>query len=228
MKKFIFGGIGVAAVILWKFVIGPSLAVTAQNSMGTGWDDAKPELMAQFSSTFATDWAMFDLGPTKIQELADCCAAKAVEFLNTTDCSYLYNQATTSEAEHLKNQEACMAKIKYEEEEMKFSLECLRNGFPEDWKHLKTPLKQGYESSFTENGVPAADAQKMATCIAEGSVKIANERKCPVVNKQATNFEELVNSIDTCIKDPDNDAVFQELLKSCGATGETSETKPAS
>ena len=227
MKKFIFGGIGVALVVLWKFVIGPSLAVTAQNSLGAGWDDAKGDLMSQFSSTFANDWAMFNLGPAKIQELSDCCATKAVAFLNTTDCSYLYNQATTSEAEHLKNQEACMAKAKYEEEELKFSLECMRDHFPEDWKHLRTPLVQGYESSFTANGVSAADAKKMAECIADGSVTLANNRKCPVVNKQAKTFEELVNSIDTCVKDPDNDPDFQAILKSCGATGETEGEKTA-
>jgi hypothetical protein len=219
MKKYILGAVGIAVVVLWKFVVGPSLAVTAQNTLGAGWDDAKPELMAQFSSTFATDWSMFELGQPKIQELADCCATKAVAFLNTTDCSYLYNQTTTTEEEHLKNQEVCMAKVKYDEEEMKFSLECLREHFPEDWKHLKAPLIQGYESSFTSNGVPAAEAKKMATCITDGSVTLANNRKCPVVNKQATTFEDLVNSIDTCIKDPDNDVDFQNVLKSCGAAG---------
>ena len=156
MKKYIFGGIAVVAVVLWKFVIGPSLAVTAQNTMGAGWDDAKPELMAQFSSTFATDWAMFNLSQPDIQQMSDCCATKAVEFLNTTDCSYLYNQNTTTEAEHLKNQETCMAKVKYDEAELKFSLDCMRQHFPEDWKHLRTPLMQGYETSFVENGAPAS------------------------------------------------------------------------
>ena len=58
----------------------------------------------------------------------------------------------------------------------------------------------------------------MAECIAEGSVVLANQRKCPVVNKKATTFEELVFDIDTCIKEPENDTEFQAVMKSCGAS----------
>jgi hypothetical protein len=222
MKKLLMGGAGV----LWKFVIGPSVAVTAQNSLGTGWNDAKPDLSAQFSSAFSTDWAMFNLDTAKIQELSNCCADKAVAFLNSIDCSYLYNQATTSETEHLKKQEACMTKVKYDEAETKFSIDCLREHFPNDWQHLKPPLNQGYEASFIENGVSVADAKKLAVCIAEGCVTLANDRKCPVVNKSATIYENLVNDIDTCIKDPENDPEFQKILKDCDVTG-TPENAPS-
>jgi hypothetical protein len=216
MKKLIFGGIAVVAILVWKFVIGPSLAVTASNTAGMGWNDAKPELAANFQATFAKDFASFELGPANIKTLSDCCAEKAVAFLNTTDCSYLYNQTTTSEAEHTKNQEACLAKVKYTEQEEKIGLACLLQHFPNDWKHLKNFMREAYEASFAQSGMSAADIKKTSQCLADGSVKIANQRKCQVVNKQATNLETLFNNFDTCMKEPGKDAEFEALMASCG------------
>lgn len=225
MKKAIGIVVAVAAVLLWKFVIGPSIQVTASNVTGHGWDDAEAELQGKIQGVLQQSLSVFELPNNVTQKMAKCTTAKAIEFLNATDCSYLYNETTTSEEKHLAGQEECLKRAGYESKEEQFTFECMKEHFPNDWKYMKKTLEDSFVSSFSQEGVEKPEAITMSACITGKSIELLNARKCALVNKAAAKPEELISSMDGCIKDPDNDKDFQAIIEEC--TGQEEPPKPA-
>lgn len=210
VTKLVLGGLGVGAVVLWKLVIGPSLAVKAENAMGVGWNDAKPEMVATFGSALGEHLSSFGLTPVETKAVTDCCADKAIEFLNKTDCSYQYNTATQTEAEHLKEQEACFERVKYNEAEEKLTLACMQEKMPDDWKLLRSSLIENFAKGATEEGMPAGKAKQVATCFADRVVAQGNQKKCPLINKQATKPDDLFHPMEKCVSDEESKKFGEE------------------
>ncbi|HSC89562.1 MAG TPA: hypothetical protein VLC09_19905, partial [Polyangiaceae bacterium] len=182
----------------------------AQNSMGVGWNDARPELVGKFNEVLQREFASLGLTPTELNGVTGCCADRAIEFLNKTDCSYQYNMATTSEAEHLAEQEVCFTKVKYEEEEGRIALACFKEKLPDDWKLLRSSLVESFVKAAVDGGVDATQAKVTATCFADRAVKLANERKCPLINKQAPAAEHLFNDMTQCISAEESEKLGSE------------------
>lgn len=205
MNKWLLGAgaAGVAAVV--KFVVVPSAAVSAQNAMGMGWDDARAEFVSDFDTALVQELGQLGLTQAEIHPVSECAADEIVKFLNGTDCSYQYNTATTSEAEHLAEQEKCMAKVKYDEQEEKVGLACLKQKLPSDWKVMKKGLVEGFTSSAVEGGMAPGEAQKVAACFADKAIAAANERKCPLINQAATKVEDLFADMSKCVPDSDSE-----------------------
>ncbi len=210
MNKWLLGvgAAGAAAVV--KFVVVPSVTVSAQNAMGMGWDDARAEFVTTFDAALGQEFAPLGLTQAEIHPVSECAADAAVKFLNGTDCSYQYNTATTTEAEHLAEQEKCMDRVKYEEEEAKIGLACLKQKLPSDWKVMRKSLIEGFAGAATESGMSAAQAQTVATCFADKAIAAANERKCPLINQAATKPEELFADMSKCVPDSDSEKFGQE------------------
>jgi len=214
VKKVIAGIAGVVILVALKFIV-PSLQVEATNATGAGWDDAKAEMNTTFMGVLTQEYSAFALPPATLTTISNCITDRAVAYLNTTDCSYLYNPNTTSESEHLAQQEACMVKVEYEQKEADFTIQCTKENFPEDWKHMQTLLGESFTAVFVAQGVPEATAKTASACVAQKAVALINQRKCPLVNKAATKGEEMFYTIDDCIKDPENDAEFQAIWTTC-------------
>ncbi|MBN2340812.1 MAG: hypothetical protein JXX29_12770 [Deltaproteobacteria bacterium] len=139
MKK-VLGGVGTAvvvvAIVAFKF-LAPSAEVSIKNATGTGWDEAHGDFMTEISGVMDTEYAIFDLSADDKNKIATCIVEKSIKFLNGTDCSYLYNTATTTESEHLANQEKCLDKVKFEKNQEGFTLECLKANMPGKWSVMK-------------------------------------------------------------------------------------------
>lgn len=217
MKK-LFGGIGgiiaIGAIVAFK-MLAPSAQVAVENTAGIGWNDAKGELMSGISSELTTEYATFGLPPVIIQTISNCITDKSIAFLNTTDCSYKYNTATTTEAQHLAAQEQCMIKVQFEKQQEGFTLECTRESFPDDWKYMHKMFSGEFEQSFAQEGVPGDVAKQMGVCIAEKLTTLMNTRQCKLINRQAAKVEDIFFGMEDCIKDTENDKEFQEIITSC-------------
>ena len=98
MKKFasVLGSLAVLGV-------GSFLFTEAEVALG-GWDDAREEFRPLYEQIYR-DLA---IEPQIHKRLINCALDDSIDFLNTTDCSYLYNPKTTSEAEHAARQDACL------------------------------------------------------------------------------------------------------------------------
>lgn len=114
--------VAIGVAVAWQF-FGGDLQVWMNNSGGRGWDAARPEVVAAMKAQMVG----LPIDEAKKQALAECVADKAVAFLNGTECSYYYNTARMTEAEHTAAQEACMAKVGYPEQEAKFAEECMKS-----------------------------------------------------------------------------------------------------
>jgi hypothetical protein len=193
--------------------------VAIENSAGVGWDDAKAEFVTEITTTLTTEYATFGFPPAIIQTISSCIADKSIAFLNTTDCSYKYNTATTTEAQHLASQEQCFVKVQFETRQEGFTLECTRESFPDDWKYMQNIFTGEFEKSFAQEGVPAATAKQMGLCIAEKLTTLMNTRQCKLINRQAAKVEDIFYGMEDCIKDTENDKEFQDIITSCTGQG---------
>ncbi len=224
--KRILGGIGgviaVGAYIAFK-LLAPSAEVAIKNSTGTGWDDAKGDFMKEITASLATEYATFGFPNDIIQTISSCISDKSIAFLNTTDCSYLYNTSVTTEAQHLATQEQCMNKVQFDQKQEAFTLECTKVSFPDDWKHMQNPFAVEFEKSFAAAGTTADIAKQIGLCISEKLVAMLNTRQCKLINREAAKMEEIFFSMDDCIKDAQNDAEFQSIIASCTGTTEKAE-----
>lgn len=217
MKKLL-GGVGtvvvVGAIIAFKF-FGPSAEVTLKNATGSGWDDARSELRNQISQVMEQEYEVFDLSASDKNKIADCIVDKSIAFLNETDCSYLYNSATTTEAEHLANQETCMAKVKFEENQEGFTMECLKQNMPDSWKIMKSIFVGIYEEAFTQDGVPGPKAKQIGECIAQKLVGILDGRKYKLINDKSIKAEDLLFPIDKYVPDFEKDEEISAVVAEC-------------
>ncbi len=223
MKKGIAAVVVIAGVLLWKFVIGPQVMVSATNAMGAGWDDAKSEIQTEQRAAYAEGFKGVKLSGRTLDALAACTTDKAIAFLNTTDCSYLYNQATTSEQEHLAAQEKCFNEVGYEAKEMQFTLECTKKHFPNDWSIMEETLTGELAEGFAAEGMDEKASNALATCVVPKLIALMKTRKCALVNPAAQNMEELMLSSEDCFEDIENDEEFKQLFESCGPKNEAEE-----
>ena len=229
MKRLLggIGGIIAVGVIVAIKMLAPSAEVAIKNSTGTGWDDAKGDFMTEITAALTEEYATFGFPPATIQTIAGCISDKSIAFLNTTDCSYLYNTATTTEAQHLAAQEQCMIKVQFEQKQEGFTMECTKASFPDDWKYMHNIFSSEFEKSFAAEGAPADAAKQMGLCISEKLTAMLNARQCKLINRQATKAEDIFFGMDDCIKDSENDKEFQAIISSCTGTEEKAEENDA-
>jgi hypothetical protein len=203
MKKGgIVGTIVVIGLIaVWKLVLAPSGEKALIEATGKGWDDAKGEIKPMILEGLSEGLKDSDVGPMEKGVIADCVTDKVVEFLNGTDCSYLYVETVTSKEEHLKQQEECFVKVKLEEKEEAFMVECMKAKLPNDWKIARSSILKAYEEAMTD----IADTslrKKTAECITDKTIAILNGSDCKPINDKATTAEELVTPADGCMDKP--------------------------
>ncbi len=217
MKK-VLGGLGgiiaIGAFVAFKMT-APSAQVAATNAMGAGWDGAQGEFMTQITSTLTQEYATFKLSPELIQKIAKCITDKSIAFLNTTDCSYLYNTATTTEAQHLAAQEQCMAKVQFDQKQEGYTLDCTKENFPDDWKFMHSIFMEQFELSFTSQGFPADKAKDIGACVSDKLIALVTTRQCKLINRAANKAEDIFFSLDDCIKDTENDKDFKAVITTC-------------
>ena len=113
MKKGNLIGTLVGLVVLFggKYIYGAfftSVGIEAMSMAGAGWDDSRETFLESYKAEVNKS-EHFKSVPEDVKErYINCLADKTVEFLNQTECKYLYNQMTTSKEEHLKEQDACV------------------------------------------------------------------------------------------------------------------------
>ncbi len=222
MATIIGAVVAVGLGIAWK-IFAPSAQVEVMNAAGAGWNDARSDLMGQISTTITTEYAVFALPAGVTTKISECIVDKSIEFLNKSDCSYLYNPETTTEAEHLANQEKCLEKVKFEDVQGGYTVECSKAHFPDDWAIMGKIFAGEFEASFAQNGVDAASAKTMGTCVGDKLTALMNTRKNPLVNKEAKKPEDLLFTLDTYIKDYEADKEFQDILTACGPKEEAAQ-----
>ncbi|MBN2528743.1 MAG: hypothetical protein JXR76_20300 [Deltaproteobacteria bacterium] len=225
MKK-ILGGVGTAvavvAIIAFKF-LAPSAEVAVKNATGSGWDEARDYFATEISKLMKPDFEGLVLDETNQENITNCIVDKSIKFLNETDCSYLYNTATTSETEHLANQETCLAKVRFTEHQEGFRLECLKTYLPRSWKLMEKVFMGIYEEAYIRQGIPEAEAKQIGECISGKLVALFDGRQYKLIDDQSRDVENLFFPADKYIPDFEKDEEIVVILTECAPKDDAAE-----
>ena len=191
------GGIIITVVliglgVLFKYVIWPKFAVEAIQKV-SGWEDARSEITAGIQTELTTGLStQIDLPADKKDALLKCLVDKKIEFLNGTECKYYYAEGTTSEAEHLKNQEECLKKANMEAKDEENFIACALVNVPNTWALAAAAITKEFGAEM-----PAATRD----CFVDGMVKAFDQFGCTLLNKEAKKAEEILTNPEKCMAD---------------------------
>jgi len=198
-----------------KHFIFPEMEIEARKAAGEGWTDAKPEIKGNMISTLREAFVDVDLGHEVLDRTAGCVSDRIVEFLNGTDCDYYYNESTTSEAEHLADQEACLQGIGYEDKELEFTLACAKQHVPSDWNIMHPALYREMDAALEDQIVDAAKRKVAVDCVVKRITGLLGKTGCSPLNPDATTMEQLFSPADQCLEDAGIQAEAEEAIGAC-------------
>lgn len=205
---------GVGIFFAWRF-FGASAEIATKNASGHGWDGARPDLLGKFRTALNERFDGMDGAADASMLITECMTQSAITFLNGTDCSYLYNKSTTTEAEHLSSQEACFKKVGYEVKEKELFVNCMKEKFPGDWKMMRTVLIKEFTGVFEKKGIPADKAKVIAVCSVDADIETLNASDCKFLNKEAKSGDDILRTVDECFERPPLQEALNANVKKC-------------
>ena len=185
----------IGALVAWKF-FGADLQIKIKEASGEAWNDSRAELTTKFTKVLTPPLSKMQLPLGTIPKIVTCLVDKAIAVLNKSGCSYHYNTATSSRAEHERKQTACLERVGYIKMEEKLTQQCMAQLLPNKWEiHRRTLVE-----SMTK-AAPATVQNKRAwgSCTAEKILSALGKTKCLPINKDPAAKKPL-NTIDDCVK----------------------------
>jgi hypothetical protein len=96
--------------------------------MGRGTADLTPKIRAALEARMKA----IHIPEVAFEPLLDCEVTSYIQWLNTTDCSYAYDKATTTLEWHLKEQNACVERAGLTTRWKEIDLECRKLKIPNE------------------------------------------------------------------------------------------------
>lgn len=215
MVSIVLGILVAGGFVAAKYFLFPELEISARKAAGAGWTEARPEIKGNIMSALREGFVDIDLRHDVMDKVATCVTDKVVEFLNGTDCDYYYNESTTSEAEHLKAQEACLAQVGYDDKEVTFTIECAKEHVPKDWNIMRPLLRREMDAALQEQILDAAKRKGAVDCVVDKTVELLGKTPCAPLNPAATTPEQLFTPADECFDDAGIKAEAEEAIGAC-------------
>lgn len=106
------GGLGILSVsstLIYEYQL------SAEDIDKTAWNDARPELRQSMRAELAAEAQMAGWSDAATDAFVDCVVDAAIDFLNHSGCRYKYVTSTSSREEHLRDQDACVARLGIEQ-----------------------------------------------------------------------------------------------------------------
>lgn len=208
MGKTLTFAAAVIAFLAWRFIIGPQMAANDAT-----WDDARPALAAKFTRALGEGMRL-DADSEAGRDIVTCMTLKATAFLNTTNCTYAYNESTTSRDRHLATQRACLKSVRYDEHETVWALDCLQEHGPDDWSFYRGIIAAQVEGASAERGMDPKQAAEMGECMGEKLALRLQQTGCKPLNRDATKAAEVLR-LDACMEDEAVAKDFRDLREAC-------------
>ena len=209
--------LAVCAFVL-AFQLGKrSSSAGASLSVEVGWDRARPQLHSAFLEQLG---AVFDrrsvaVAPEILKSVASCMVDEVAVFLNATDCSLTYRESEKSEIRHLREQSECLQRAGYEKELQGFTLRCLREKLPDDWKMTVPAMETALRTKLIEAGIPATEAEAQSACYAGMAAVALNESGCRLIDREALRVDNLVRGSEECSGPPDTRSELDRFMRTC-------------
>lgn len=185
----------IGALVAWKF-FGADVQIKLKEASGKAWNDSRGELTTKFTKVLTPPLSKMALPPGTIPNIVTCLVDKAIAVLNKSGCSYHYNTATSSRAEHERKQTACLERVGYIKTEERLTQECMAQHLPNKWE-----IHRGTLVASMTKAAPANVPNKAAwgQCTADKIIGALSKSKCLPIDKDPAAKKPL-NTIDDCVK----------------------------
>jgi hypothetical protein len=100
------------------------------------WDAARVDLTSQIRPDLEAKLKLIHVPEAAFEALLDCEVTSYIQWLNTTDCSYLFDKATTTPEWHVKDQKDCLERADAATRLKEIDLACTKLKLP---SYLRDP-----------------------------------------------------------------------------------------
>ena len=200
MVSIVIGVVVAGGFLAAKVFLFPELEISARKAAGAGWTEAEGEIRGNVLSGLREGFVDIDLPSGVLERVATCVTEKVVGFLNGSDCDYYYNETTTSEAEHLAAQEACLQGVGYDAKEVEFTIACAQAHVPKDWAIMRPLLSREMDDALKDRILDAAKRKGAVDCVVDKTVALLGTTECAPMNPEATTPEQLFTPAEECFE----------------------------
>jgi hypothetical protein len=152
---------------------------------GREWDEARADLTRQLRDSLGTTLKGVRLSDEGLDALLDCEVSDFIKWLNTTDCPYLYDQATTSHAGHREEQRACLDRVGSAAKLREIDFTCTKRYLPNDYSIYSELFTNTFAARFDRHHPFSPSAQRVGACVATRYLTELTRAGCRPMNLEA-------------------------------------------
>jgi|SRR5450432_414619 hypothetical protein len=177
----------------------------------------RADLTRRFRADFEANLKALRVGEVEFNDLLDCEVSEYIKWVNTTDCSYLYDKTTKSLEKHLEEQTACLNRVGSATRLGEIDLACSKHYLPNDWSIYSDVFAMSFAKRFDRQRANSPIAQRVGACAGAQYVTQLNQTGCPPMNLEASTKEALFAT--DCIDKlrPTLDRQMIAILQDCKA-----------
>ena len=153
------------------------------------WDAARVDLTPQIRADLEANLKLAHVPESIFKALLDCEVTSYIQWLNTTDCSYLFDKATTTLEWHLKEQKACLERADATTRLQEIDLACTKLKLPNEWSIFQGMFAQSFAETVDRRHPKSPIARKMGACAADRYVSELNHIGCKPMDVEASTRE---------------------------------------
>jgi catechol 2,3-dioxygenase-like lactoylglutathione lyase family enzyme len=153
---------------------------------GREWDEARADLTRQLRDSLGTTLTGVRLSDEGLDALLDCEVSDYIKWLNTTDCPYLYDQATTSLAGHREEQRACLNRVGSAAKLREIDFGCTKRYLPNDYSIYSELFTNTFAARFDRHHPFSPSAQRVGACVAGRYLTELTRAGCRPMNLEAS------------------------------------------
>ena len=183
----------------------------------TEWDAARASLTRKIRAALEANTKLLHIPEPAFEALLDCEVTSYIQWLNTTDCSYLYDEATTTVEWHLKEQNACLERAGVKTRWKEIDLECTKLKVPNEWSIYEDMFAKTFAASVDWQHPNSPAAQKVGACAADQYVAELNRLGCAPMNVEAPTREAMLSKDCIHKNRPILDRRMKAVLHDCRA-----------
>ena len=184
----------------------------------TEWDAARADLTPGIrAGLLEADLKLAHIPELVFKSLLDCEVASYIQWLNTTDCAYLYDKATTTLEWHLKEQNACLERAGVTARMKEIDLECTKVKLPNGWPLYEEMFAETFAETVDRQHPNSPTARKIGACAADQYVTELNHLGCTPMNVEASTREAMFATDCVHKNQPILDRRMRAVLHDCRA-----------
>jgi hypothetical protein len=153
------------------------------------WDAARVDLTSQIRPDLEANLKLAQVPAPVFTALLDCEVTSYIQWLNTTDCSYLFDKATTTLEWHLKDQKACLERADATARLQEIDLACTKLKLPNEWSIFEEMFAQTFAETVDRRHPKSPTARKVGACAADRYVSELNHIGCKPMDVEASTRE---------------------------------------